>query len=60
MTFRTYLTSRAMRDVKSIIKAQDLNVSVNTKTNAIGDDVIEVTGSKEEILVLREVFNMIH
>ena len=60
MTFRTYLTSRAMRNVKNIIKTEDLNVSVNTKTNALGDDVIEVTGSKEEILVLREVFNMIH
>lgn len=60
MTFRTYLTSRNLKDIKNIIKAEDLDVSVKTFTDSLGDDIIEVKGDRDQIEVLRQIFNMIH
>lgn len=60
MTFRTYFNSRSMRTVSNIIKAEDLHVSVRTFVDALGDDIIEVKGQREEIKVLKQIFTMVY
>lgn len=59
MTFRTYANSRSIKMINDIVKAEDLNVKISIKENAIGDTMIIVNGDKEEVEILREVYNMV-
>lgn len=45
--------------VHAIIETEDLNLSWSTHENALGDTVIEVYGSKEEVRIFKEIFAMV-
>ena len=59
-TFTTYKNTKAAKLIAQIIATEDLEVKVFFKTNAIGDDVIEVKGTKEDIDTLAEIFEMVY
>ena len=58
--FRPYHTNKAAKLIAQIIANEDLNVKVFFKTNALGDDIIEVKGENEEIDTLVEIFEMVY
>ena len=60
MKFRTNYNSKSAALVASIIENEDLAVSVNTTVDALGDTVIVASGSREDVLVLRSVFEMVY
>lgn len=46
--------------IENIVEAEDLDVRFSGNyENAIGDTVFRVTGKKEEMMILREVYNMV-
>ena len=48
------------KTIESIIRNEELEIRVSeTFTNAIGDDVFEVKGKKEDMKVLRDFYNMV-
>ena len=59
MTFRTYYNSRSIRLVKTIIKNEDLHVILNVFTDALGDDIIEVKGKREDIKTLKAIYETV-
>lgn len=56
--FKIALNSRSMKLVQSIIKAEDLEVSVTIQEDALGDTNIKVRGAGEEIDVLKSIYKM--
>ena len=58
-TFCTEFSNKALKLVKSIIKTEALNLGLQIKENALGDTMIEVTGNTNEIIAIREVYNMV-
>jgi hypothetical protein len=58
-TFRTYFNSKAAKTIANIIKTEELGVNVSYKTSTLGDDLIVVTGDKEEVEILKDIFEMV-
>ncbi|WP_317300857.1 hypothetical protein [Allobaculum stercoricanis] len=48
------------KTIESIIRNEELEIRVSeTFTNALGDEVFEVKGKKEDMKVLRDFYNMV-
>ena len=60
MKFTTYYTDKARKTIDAIEKSEGLEtIDYFIENNAIGDTVITVTGDKEEVQTLKEIFNMV-
>lgn len=59
MIFTTYFTSARELLVKAIIDTEDLDLETREFENALGDTMLEVSGSKEDIRIFMEVFRMV-
>lgn len=59
MIFTTYFTSTRELLVKAIIDTEDLDLETREFENALGDTMLEVSGSKEDIRIFMEVFRMV-
>jgi len=59
MTFRTYYNSKTIVNTERIIDAEELNLKVTIKDDALGDTIIEVKGDKEEVKIFKQIFEMI-
>ena len=59
MTFRTEFTSAREMLAKAIIETEDLDLECKEVDNALGDTMLEVIGSKEEIRIFKEIYTMV-
>ena len=59
MIFRIYYTSTTVMLVNAIIESEDLDLVWEKVNNALGDTMIEVIGSKEEIRIFKEIYEMV-
>lgn len=58
-SFRTYYNGRSIKIIEDIIRAEDLDAEVKIYTDALGDTIIEVTGDKETIETVKDIFNCV-
>ena len=59
MLFTTYFTSATELLAKAIIENEDLDLEVRDFENALGDTMLEVKGSKEDVRIFIEIFRMV-
>lgn len=59
MLFTTYFTSATELLAKAIIENEDLDLEVREFDNALGDTMLEVKGSKEDVRIFIEIFRMV-
>lgn len=59
MKTNIYYSGRAIKLIKKIAKSEDLNLNIEIKENAIGDTVIEVSSTAEEMRVFKDVYKMV-
>lgn len=59
MIFTTYFTSTRELLAKAIIETESLDLETREFENALGDTMLEVSGSKEEIRIFMEIFRMV-
>lgn len=59
MLFTTYFTSATELLAKAIIEAEDLDLKIREFDNALGDTMLEVKGSKEDVRSFIEIFRMV-
>jgi len=59
MVFKTYYNSKSIYLVDAIIACEHLDVSRRVFDNALGDTMIEVVGSKEEMKIFKEIYAMV-
>lgn len=59
MTFTTQYNSKSIYLVSAIVAVEQLEVSIAVTTNALGEDIINAFGSKEEIRILKEIYTMV-
>ena len=59
MKFSTCFSSKSIDLVSAIISKEDLDVILTVGVNALGDTVIEAEGSKEDISILKEIYQMV-
>lgn len=59
MKFKTYYNSKSARLVNDIIATEELEVNVEIAADALGDTVIIVSGSKEEVKILKAIYEMV-
>lgn len=59
MKFTVLCTGKSNKLIHDIIMTEDLSVTVERSVNALGDSIIEVIGSKEEIRTLSEIYRMV-
>lgn len=59
MTFRTYFTSASEMLARAIIETEDLDLECKEVDDALGDTMLEVNGSKEEVRIFKEIFTMV-
>lgn len=59
MTFKTYYNSKSVELVRTIATTEDLQISYKLTSDALGDAVLEVTGNKEDIRILKEIYNTV-
>lgn len=59
MLFTTYFNSATELLAKAIIENEDLDLKVRDFENALGDTMLEVKGSKEEVRFFIEIFRMV-
>lgn len=58
--FSTYYCDKARKLIDKIEEAEDLRtIDYYIENNALGDTMITVTGDREEIEVLEQIFNMV-
>ena len=58
-TFRAYYNSKTVALISKIIKNEDLDIAWAVEVDALGDSVIKAKGTSSDIVVLKEMFNMI-
>ena len=58
--YRFYNEARAIDLMKKIIKTEQLTVSVKYMTTALGDDVVDIYGEKEEVKDFEQIFEMVY
>lgn len=59
MTFRTHFTSASEMLARAIIETEDLDLKCREVDDALGDTMLEVSGSKNEIRIFKEIFTMV-
>lgn len=59
MTFRTEFTSAREMLAKAIIETEDLDLECKEVDNALGDTMLEVSGSKQEVRIFKEIYTMV-
>jgi len=59
MLFTTNFTGATELLAKAIIENEDLELEVRDFENALGDTMLEVKGSKEEVRIFIEIFRMV-
>lgn len=59
MLFTTYFTSATELLAKAIIENEDLDLEVRDFENALGDTMLEVKGSKEDVRIFIQIFRMV-
>lgn len=59
-SFRAYYNGRSIKIIEDIIRAEDLDAEVKIYTDALGDTIIEVTGDKETIKTVKDIFNCVY
>jgi hypothetical protein len=59
MIFTTYFTSATELLAKAIIENEDLDLEVRDFENALGDTMLEVKGSKEDVRIFIQIFRMV-
>ena len=57
--WRVYKNSKSVKLVNAIIEAEELEVKVSYTVDMLGDSVIVIKGSTEEVNVLNEVYEMV-
>ena len=57
--FSIEMSSKVINSIKKIAKAECLDVNISIKENALGDTVVVVYGSTEDIKNLRAIYNMV-
>ena len=57
--FTTYYTAQKLDTIKAIKKTEDLDLTVTKEDTTLGDTVICVKGSKEDMDVFKDVYNMV-
>lgn len=58
-TFRTYYNSKSVKLVNAIIANECLEITWKRIEDAIGDTIIEATGSANDIAILKEIYEMV-
>lgn len=59
MIFKTYYNSKSAYLVHAIIETEDLDLCWAVVETALGDTVIEVSGSEENVRIFREIYEMV-
>lgn len=59
MLFTTYFTSATELLAKAIIESENLDLEVREFDNVLGDTMLEVNGSKEDVRIFVEIFRMV-
>lgn len=59
MIFTTYFTSARELLAKAIIENEELDLEVRDFENALGDTMLEVKGSKEDVRIFIQIFRMV-
>lgn len=59
MTFRTEFTSAREMLAEAIIETEDLDLKCKEVDNALGDTMLEVSGSKQEVRIFKEIYTMV-
>ena len=59
MLFTTYFTSATELLAKAIIENEELDLEVREFDNALGDTMLEVKGSKEDVRIFIQIFRMV-
>lgn len=59
MLFTTYFTSATELLAKAIIENEGLDLEVRDFENALGDTMLEVKGSKEDVRIFIQIFRMV-
>lgn len=59
MLFATYFTSATELLAKAIIENEELDLEVREFDNALGDTMLEVKGSKEDVRIFIQIFRMV-
>lgn len=57
---RIIMNNKTEKLIKAIINTECLEVTYKTFESALGDDVIECKGCKEDIETLLDVYNMVN
>ena len=61
MKFRTLYTDKARKLIDKIERAEELEtIDYYIENDAIGDTVITVSGDKEEVQTLKQIFTMVY
>ena len=58
MKYRVYYNSKSAQLVADIIKSEDLSVTQRVFVDALGDTLIKVSGSNEEVGIFREIYEL--
>ena len=59
MTFRTHFTSAREMLAEAIIETEDLDLERKEVDNALGDTMLEVIGSKQEVRIFIDIYRMV-
>jgi hypothetical protein len=59
MLLTTYFTSATELLAKAIIENEELDLEVRDFENALGDTMLEVKGSKEDVRTFIQIFRMV-
>ena len=59
MMFTTYYNSKNAWLVNAIIETEDLSLCWYTFVNALGDTMVAVSGSKEEVRIFIDIYRMV-
>lgn len=59
MKFSVYYNSKSAHLVDTIIRSEELDATWEVEVDALGDSVIVATGPREDILVLRSIFEAV-
>ena len=59
-TLRIHKNSKSLELVEGIIEMEDMDVTIEFITDALGDSMMVISGDKEEIDILEDLFYMVY
>ena len=59
MKFTTHFSSASEMLARAIIETEDLDLKCKEVDNALGDTMLEVSGSKKEVRIFKEIYTMV-